>query len=87
MFRNVDTTVARAETVRTGALALTPSGPLRVHVIATGPANGNPEFGMQVQPVPVGVAVSSRPAGNVSVTVIVFVPATATGPTLRTVSV
>lgn len=52
----------------------------RVQLTVCGPANGKPELGVHVQPVPVGVAVKAAPAGIVSVTVTVpVVPDTNVG--------
>src|SRR5688572_23491695 len=86
LLTSVPAAVARTGTVMPGAFVLPASGPARVQVSVTGPATGNPEFGMHVHPVPLGAAVSSIPAGSVSVTVIVL-PAGTVTPLLRTVSV
>lgn len=79
LLTSVPAVVATTGTVIAGASALTARVPGRVQVIVVSPAIGKPLEGEQVQPEPVGCALSVRPAGSVSVTVIVLVDLIASG--------
>ena len=63
------------------------NGPLRVQVTVTAPGCGKlaPPDELQAQPDPLGNALSCMPRGMVSITVMVWPAATATGPLLRAV--